>query len=143
MIMLFVLLAGRHVHNGVEHVKDDVIETGMNLVEMFGDNKFRRAVELEATRPLQEAPAASAQTAGDEKGTTTPEANELGVDVTDDFGDARVNGILVFKKQETNKKGKAVSVYSVIDTDNPGVVVNNKPLHKKLEVQEFIDSLFE
>ena len=142
--MLFKVLAGRHTQDNVVYSKGDVVETKLNLIEMFGDNRFKREFELEMEdkkTPIQtpDKVKAGANPTRDESVEDEPddeddedvkdEPEPLGDDLTARFSAARSNKLLVFKKG--NK-------FYVTTEDEPGKALNKKAL-KRSEVVKFIE----
>ena len=144
--MLFKVLAGRHVQDGITYSKGDVVETNMNLVEMFSDLKFKREFELES-KDVKKTPAQPPKKKKvvkekdedttddvddeDEEDEDDEEIEPLGDDLTVRFSVATANGFLVFKK---NNK------FMVAAEGKPDEALNKKPL-KRSEVVKFIESI--
>jgi len=115
--MFFKILGGRHSEAGKDYAKGDIVESNLNLIELF-PNKFVR-VEKQGSKSKTKAPAKP--------------KNPFGKDVTKEFPDAGVNGFKVYQ----NKDG-----YTLVDTDTPDKPCNDKPLDV-MEVIPLMDTFFE
>ena len=133
--MLFRVLAGRHTEkDGKTYSKNDVVSTDVDLVAVFGDQKFLREVGMElGMAPTPSLPTPSIQS----NVSTTPSViggqEVIGQDVTVDYPIAKDNELLVFKKGR---------VFFVTDIGAPQKPLNDTPL-KRTEVLGFINNLFE
>lgn len=133
--MLFRVLAGRHTANKVVYAKDDIVESDRDLVALFGDNKFKREIELEMKQDKTSPADSKAETTEPPKSTkpksksTQPKPK----DVTKDYPLAADNGLLV------TKIGRK---YFVADEEDPDTPLNDKGL-KLNEVEGFIEDQFE
>ena len=126
--MLFRVLAGRHVDGNKTYVKDDIIESDVDLMERFGGGKFERDLAAEiAAEEADSKKKASSKAA-------TPPSNPLGDDVTADFfEDADTSEIKVYKTG---------SRFNVVTDDEPDVPQNEKPVTKK-QAEKLIDTLLD
>lgn len=143
--MLFTVLKGSHTQDSSVYSVGDVVKTNMNLIEMFGELKFKRAFELEMAAKMESSPTPAKKNKKtsdveddvedddfvepDEP--TIDKVESLGDDLTARFSVAKKNKHLVFKKG--NK-------FSVATEDKPGAALNKKPL-KRSEVVKFIEGL--
>ena len=126
--MLYRVLAGRFVDAGKTYCKNDIVETNMDLIAMFGDLKFKREIELELakTNPPAQSPPVKEPEAPKE-----PEPTPLGDDVTARYKAAKQNKLLVFKDDKDFFVTKKEDVFTSL---------NDNPL-KRSEVVEFIEDL--
>lgn len=144
--MLYTVLAGSHTQDNVTYSVGDVVETNMNLIEMFGELKFKRAFELEMAAKMESSPTSAKKKKDSDveddvdeddvdfvepKEPTIDKVEPLGDDLTARFSVAKKNGYLVFKKG--NK-------FTVAAGDKPGVALNKKGM-KRSEVVKFIEGL--
>lgn len=156
--MLFQLLKGRHIENGVTYEARDrqknIVESNDNLEKKFGPEKFRKVQaddfediqerarsakkskaprkEAEAGRddPAEEAPAkASApKSAKAAKAKKADLVEQYGNDVTDQFDYAEEAGVTVHSDG---------TKYTVLDDGNP---VNDEEITTKKALRKFVTS---
>lgn len=124
----FRLLAGRHegrLDPDVTYVKGDIIESDVDLVAMFGDNKFREVIgkESKETGQIEEMDMAELQAAANKMGSPLGVESTLGVDVTADHAVAAEAELLVF--QAAGKR------FNVTEKDTPNTPLNEKALTAK------------
>ena len=122
--MLFRVLAGRFVDKGHTYCKNDVVETSMDLIAMFGDLKFKRELELEMAKNNT-----PAQDPSFKKPSKVIEP--LGDDITVRYKTAKTNNLLVFKDDKD---------FFVAKEEDPETSLNDNPL-KRSEVIGFIEDL--
>lgn len=146
---LFKVLAGRHVQDGKTYSKGDIVETNVDLVATFGANKFSREVMLEQSQNFRQQtesePVAEPNVEPDaELSPSVLNTPKLGTDVSEEFSNTVDQGISVFKKavQEKGKKRKSWLFFVVDNDKDPATPLNEVGL-KKVQVQSFIDDLFE
>lgn len=158
--MKFVLLASSHNQDGKTYKKGDRIESDVDLVALFGKDKFRRAgvkyVEIEdeeeeelgeeeakpvkkpAAKAADETKKSSKKSAKKVKEEDTEEEDaeaekvesKLGDDVTSKYPRASSADLLILKK------GKKLFI---ADKDDPDTALNEDPIHTDEELNEALD----
>ena len=138
--MKFRVLAGRHRQNDkdgkpIKYDKNDIVETDVDLVNVFGPLKFERIVEVAVTPPAAASAILSKPKREKKADREKALAETSWLDVSENYPDAFSNDLLV----KLNVKSKK---FFVADKETPEKYHNDKGLTEK-QVPGFIDSLFE
>lgn len=128
----FKVLAGSHSQDGVLYKKGSIITSYNDLVQLFGEGKFKEVDALEYEKAQKKVPQKKVINVAPKEEVEEDDEDEessFGEDVTDRFSSAEDNDLKVFKSDEG---------YTVVDSDEPSIALNKKPL-LKVKVAGFIE----